>query len=298
MYDVPCNLCEATDTEWTKPVREHGGEEAWFSLVKCGGCGLVYLNPRPDEEELRRRSPAYQEAIDDVLARVRGTRIGQLGLKMLRQTRRPPGPVGKLLDIGCAQGQYLAYVGSLGWQGHGIEYDEGSAQYAREQLGIPVLAGPAETQMSHWPDETFDVVTIWHVLEHLSDPLRVMREIYRVLKPGGTLLLEVPNYGSLWSPLFGRFWFALEAPYHLYHFHPETLTRLLRQAGFETFRLNGETSPPEITWSIQAVWLHWRKKQWDGHYLWNPLGVVALYPLEMALAPFRRSVNIRVVAQK
>ncbi len=292
-----CTLCGSTDRQWIRWIREQGGLEEWFSLSRCRGCGLVYLYPQPTADQIAVRSATYQAAIEDVLGRVRATRVGRIGLKMIRQTRRPPGKPGEILDIGCAQGQYLAYVASLGWRGAGVELDPVSAQYAAEQLGITVRAGPAEVELGYWPDGSFDVVTLWHVLEHLYDPARVLREVRRVLKPGGTLLLEVPNYASLWSRVFGGLWFALEPPYHRFHYQPDTLERALQAAGFSSVRVTGEASPTEIVWSLQAVLLRLRKAVWDGHYLWKPGLTMALYPLELGLAPFRRSTNIKAIAR-
>jgi SAM-dependent methyltransferase len=194
-----------------------------------------------------------------------------------------------VLDVGCASGSYLLALRDKGWDVHGIEIDAGAARYAREQHGLPVRAGAAEAVLSEYSEEQFDLVTMWHVLEHLHDPYRVLSEAHRIIKPGGTLMFEVPNYASLPSTLFGKYWFTLEAPRHLYHFTPRTLTRMLSKAGFGLRRLRGVPAPQAIAWS-----LHIARDQWVGNsqvfeFPLNPMLLGLLFPVDWLMARFRLS---------
>jgi 2-polyprenyl-3-methyl-5-hydroxy-6-metoxy-1,4-benzoquinol methylase len=234
--------------------------------------------------------------------KVQNSKVGQLGIRMMRRGRTPRGtPEGaaagrRLLDIGCATGEYLAYLRGLGWETRGIEFDPDAAAQARDSLRLDVITGTAESALPELPSDYFDVVTMWHVLEHLNDPHAVLTEVRRVLKPGGELLIEVPNYQSAWSTLLRGDWFPLEYPYHQHHFTPRTLRRLLNETGFQVSRMKGQAAPAETTWSLHMLWHRWRGKQWDGKLLWSPPAIIALYPIEMLLAGIGRTNHMQACA--
>jgi len=318
MESVSCNLCGAQTYELVRVVHERRyGISATFCIVRCLHCGLLYLNPRPNEQEMPAYyPPEYQAAMRQVLQEVRQSRIGRVGLKVMRRVRKPPlprspqcwggGGVGSALDIGCSSGDYLAYLRTLGWKVYGIELDEEAARYAQEHFGIDVRAGAAEHILNEFPDMSFDVVTMWHVLEHLFDPSSVLAEVHRVLRPGGILMLEMPNFDSLWASILGEYWFPLEIPRHLYHFSPPTLRAMLTKTGFRLIRLVGVPAPIEIIWSLRTLWDRWRRtaplppqdEGEGGQLIWSPTGVVLLYPIELLLARFLRSTFMQVVAEK
>jgi SAM-dependent methyltransferase len=137
---------------------------------------------------------------------------------------------GRVLDIGCGSGGYLAFLAEMGWHCAGVETGAKSRAYAQTVLGLDVREGPLEA--CGFPDAAFDVVTLWHVIEHLPDPRATLREIGRILKPEGLLLLRTPNVESWEAALFRGNWYGLDAPRHLYLFSPATMERLLRQCGF------------------------------------------------------------------
>ena len=301
MESVPCNLCGSQADELVRVVHERRyGMSATFRIVRCLHCGLLYLNPRPNEQEmLAYYPPEYQVAMRQVLQEVRRSRIGRIGLRVMRRVRKPPlEKVGRVLDIGCSSGDYLAYLRTLGWEVYGVELDEEAARYARENFGIDVRAGAAEHTLKEFPDESFDVVTMWHVLEHLFDPSSVLAEVHRILRPGGILMLEMPNFRSLWASLLGEFWFPLEIPRHLSHFTPPTLRAILTKTGFRLVRLVGVAAPIEIIWSLSTLWNRWRRTASEGRLVWSPAGVVLLYPIELLLARFLRSTFMQAVAEK
>jgi SAM-dependent methyltransferase len=137
----------------------------------------------------------------------------------------------RLLDVGCASGLFLEAMQSYrGWQIEGVELNEIAARTTSERLGVPVFAGPFER--AKYADGTFDAITMWDVLEHLHEPLYSLREIRRILRPGGVLFVRVPNAASYVARMCGRYWSGYDLPRHMTLFTPRTLGRALAQAGF------------------------------------------------------------------
>ena len=213
-----------------------------FYLVRCVGCGLLYQNPRPPLDEIARYYPdqygSYSSAQAGLYAR------SGLAGRLIRRAQHhrcrlldqavvaAPNQTKRLLDVGCASGLFLEAMQHYpGWQVEGIELNQRAAQATSERLGIPVFAGPLEA--AHFPDDTFDAVTLWDVLEHLHDPLASLRELRRILKPGGALFVRVPNAASYVAKGCGRYWSGYDLPRHMTSFTPRTLAQALRQTGFD-----------------------------------------------------------------
>jgi len=146
--------------------------------------------------------------------------------RVITKRKRP----GRILDVGCGVGHFLNGMKLRGWQALGTEVSKEAAAYARERFDLEVFVGPLE--QAGFPAAYFDAVTLWHVLEHLHDPLATLLEINRLLKEDGLLVFAIPNWHSLDARLFGEFWVGLDMPRHLYVFPRPALEELLARSGF------------------------------------------------------------------
>ncbi|MET0552971.1 MAG: class I SAM-dependent methyltransferase [Vicinamibacteria bacterium] len=207
-----------------------------FGLRPCLRCGRLLLDPCPDDAAL---AAAYDRAYYGIGARKFLQPI-ESGLDLFRGGRARaldalvPGTAGRrrrVLDIGCGDGGFLAALAARGWECHGSEFSPLTAQRAAARTGLPILTGALDADA--FAPASLDAVSIWHVLEHLRDPDRVLRDCARWLAPGGVLLVAVPNVASWQARAFAGDWFHLDPPFHLYHFDPRSLTRTLSDAGFE-----------------------------------------------------------------
>jgi 2-polyprenyl-3-methyl-5-hydroxy-6-metoxy-1,4-benzoquinol methylase len=137
---------------------------------------------------------------------------------------------GRALDLGCGNGAYLLLLKKMGWDVIGVDMNDNVSREVKEAK-IPVLTG--ELEELKLEENSFDLITLWHVLEHLHDPLKTLKLVHRLVKDDGILFVEVPNNTSALSRLFKSNWFAWDLPRHLCHFSPTSLSKMLNQAGFE-----------------------------------------------------------------
>src|ERR1700733_5394279 len=253
MEAVICNNCGCPDSLPLHKFRlEQEGQDSW--VVRCLRCSLVYLNPRPTRDRIGiYYPPNYQANMLSLLARGETNLVARWGFSMVRRRRTPPKKLGRLLDIGCSNGAYLAAMREKGWDVEGVEFDSDAVEYARNSRQLKVTQGDVQEGLAQLASNNFDVVTMWHVLEHVYDPAAALQEIHRVLKPGGMLMLEVPNYASPLVGLFKRYWFPMDIPRHLYQFTPATMKTMLTKAGFNRTRVKGLPSPEAIVWSAVAA---------------------------------------------
>lgn len=215
---VRCNLC-GSDAHRSFP-----NAAGSTKIVRCEVCGLVFTNPQPSPQELERQLSRRFSLEDEVLEYQRD-KSGML----LRELERLGGP-GKILDVGCGWGTFLSVARERGWDGAGVEVRDFIADYARDRVGVPVFYG--ELRDAGFPDEHFDAVTLWEVLEHVSDPSGLLREVHRILKLDGILGLLVPNVESHSARTKEEWW----APFHLFHFSNATLRGMVERAGFTVVR--------------------------------------------------------------
>jgi 2-polyprenyl-3-methyl-5-hydroxy-6-metoxy-1,4-benzoquinol methylase len=222
---APCPLCGAGNG---RPVFAVKGCPSL--LLACPSCGLARLEPLPSAEELARFYPDAYYGDPGVKFRPQVEwLVRAIGSRHIRFLARRVPAGGRILDVGCGRGVLLAELADRGFEVHGVERSAAAAAGAdpRAQIRIvPELAAAA------YPDASFDAVFLWHVLEHLREPVAAVREIERLLRPGGKLVVAVPNLSSLQARWAGPAWFHLDLPRHVFHFPIAALRRLLEQAGF------------------------------------------------------------------
>ena len=235
--DDPCPLCGRRDEELLFEAADPSpasGPGLVFAVVECRDCRLAYTNPRPEAGSISQFYPADYRPH----RRPRKMRAAGNPSWWARNTGRssperdgglPWVGEGRLLDFGCGGGGYLARMAEQGWRVTGLDAALGAVQRVRD-LGLEALAG--SLPHPHLRAASFDVVTMWHSLEHVHAPLPILREAFRLLVPGGKLIVAVPNRASWAASAFGPAWFGLDLPRHLTHFDPETLAKMLTAAGF------------------------------------------------------------------
>jgi len=240
--EIGCNLCgrdnyqviyeakqmQVQERDLFGVYRASADEFLFDQLVKCKHCGLIYINPRLNYDTILK---IYETGEDhDFISQAKAREKTFLNyIKLIEKYASK----GKILDVGTGSGAFLNAAKKRGWQVYGIEPNKWLREWARKSYGIDIKNGTLIQQK--YPDNFFDVVTLWDVLEHLGDPKAELWEIKRILKPSGLLVINFPNISSLLAKLAGRkWWFLLSV--HLYYFTPQTLKKLLSLTGFSTLK--------------------------------------------------------------
>ena len=221
-----CPICKSDQQEllFDRLDHTHYVTNDRFRVVRCRSCTMVFVNPRPDPAEIKAfYTPEFYDVAvtaEKLLEEKRATL--QARAKML-STLSP----GRLLDIGCQKGEFLFWMKRLGWEVHGIEFSETPPN----MFNMPIHFGRVET--ATFEPSSFDVVTLWAVLEHVHDPITALRQVSSFLAPKGRAYVLVPNFRSLPA----RFMRHDDVPRHLLMFTPKTLNRAARLAGLRIRRL-------------------------------------------------------------
>ncbi|MCI2424435.1 class I SAM-dependent methyltransferase [Candidatus Acetothermia bacterium] len=158
---------------------------------------------------------------------------------------------GKLLDVGCGNGRFLVRMQELGWEVTGVEPDGEAAKVALERFGLSVHEGALEEVA--FPDDTFDAITMSHVVEHLPDPISTISECRRILKKGGRLVVTVPNIESLSYRIYREAWRGLEVPRHLFLFSSPTLRACVERSGLQLLELRTTARTARWMWAASRL---------------------------------------------
>lgn len=205
-----------------------------FVLRKCLRCGMAYLDPRPDAAELARFYPP-----DYWTPQASGLKLKLFEMFWRQINRRrwsyivEHQPGRRLLDIGCGTGDFLSACPVQDMELYGLEPGPNGFRISRQRAPKAVIK-MQKLREARFPSEFFDVVTLWHVFEHLAEPSLELDEIHRVLRDGGLLILALPNLNSLGFRWGKQHWYHLDVPRHLFHYSPQILTRLLTAYGFRS----------------------------------------------------------------
>jgi 2-polyprenyl-3-methyl-5-hydroxy-6-metoxy-1,4-benzoquinol methylase len=208
-------------------------EKEQWKIYECSICGLGILNPRPRKNclALLYQKEYFADQYDS------GVELDSPGFKRWmgllehrhRFFRQIKGK-GKLLDIGCGNGYFLALCQRMGYEVQGIDLSPWAAEYASSKLGLNVIS--SEIGDTEFPPETFDIITMWHSLEHSEDPLETVIKVKQWLKHDGIFVIEVPNYTGTDAQHEWDHWIGWQIPYHLFHFTPKALAMLIEKYGF------------------------------------------------------------------
>jgi 2-polyprenyl-3-methyl-5-hydroxy-6-metoxy-1,4-benzoquinol methylase len=240
-----CNLCGAA-----------AGREVFvkngFSLLECPSCTLLYVGNPPSADDLKRlysfdagyHTTSPDDGSAEAAARRRAAREYYRVLSRFRAS-------GSLLDVGCSSGFFLGVARDEGWETCGLEMSADTARVARERFGLNVMTGTLEE--TTFPEERFDAVTLWDVIEHVPDPVRTMSIVHRILKDDGIVAFVTPNVGGLFpraayaAARVIRYWPHPEPPHHLFQFSKRTARELATRTGFAVRRIVNKRIPLAYT---------------------------------------------------
>jgi len=268
-------------------------------LVRCRQCGLIYLKPRPSAKQLASYYDdtyhPFQQEVGWLWKALRRFAVHEHRRFLTGYVRDD----GIVLEVGCGTGEYLALLREeTGWQVEGVEPSQYAAKKARQQYGLPVTQGSLED--SDWPPDTYSVIILRHVLEHFRSPRAALAKLRRALRPGGALLIIVPNIASWEAHLFGPYWYDLDVPRHLTHFTPTTLHQMLHQEGFIVRRSRFSGVPNGWVGSV-GRWLKVHRAPSPVVRFFgvnNPLALALFAPLSLLLSVARRGGRLEVLAER
>lgn len=268
-----CPLCSSEMITDHFNCTDHFISKEVFVIARCITCGFLFTQDHPDENEISGyyESDAYISHSDTSSGIINKLYHHVRQLMLLRKRKiiqKTTGlKAGNLLDVGSGTGHFASFMKNSGWSVKGIEISAKARDFSSENFGIDVIA---PDRISELEPGSFDCVTMWHVLEHFQDPHRYISDITRLLKPGGTCLVALPNCSSTDAKYYREVWAAFDVPRHLWHFEPATFNEFVLKSGltiesqfvlpFDVFyisvlseKYNG-THWPFISGITRAIW--------------------------------------------
>ncbi len=237
----PCSACGGTLFDVLFSAMDFDSGTKPFELTKCTSCQIVRTEPITNDTELeeyydlsyyadgKKKFVNFAEAFTRFSNYLRAHSI----LTCLNRTREDQkNSIHKILDVGCGRGTLLKILKNMGHQCYGVE----KTTFPSHGPGSDIHFYSGQLEDINFPENFFDIVAIWHVLEHASNPAQMIQEAVRIMRQDGLLAVAVPNFGSFQAKLFKENWFHLDLPRHRYHFTRDTLFRLLRKNGFLVVR--------------------------------------------------------------
>jgi SAM-dependent methyltransferase len=225
---APCAVCGATSSKTLFFARDSDRSSPEpFGVVRCDSCGMKFVSPRPAGDALANYYGRgyYDKPGEDSggggrkLARLfMAERVAKAG------AGRAPG---RVLDVGCGEGTFLAAMARRGWDSWGVEVSKEGAARAAARPGVKIFDKPLE--QCDFEPKSFDLITLWHSIEHVPDPGTLLKRVAALLKDDGAVFLAFPNGDSWDFRLFAEDWFHLDPPRHLHYFSPESMGRLLEK---------------------------------------------------------------------
>jgi 2-polyprenyl-3-methyl-5-hydroxy-6-metoxy-1,4-benzoquinol methylase len=267
-FDVvyPARYEREKDVDLVQKFRASGDELLIDQLVRCRRCGLQYVNPRLSSAVI---VTSYSEGEDP-------TYVSQLSARertfaaSLDEIERAAGRKGRLLDIGTAAGAFVAAARDRGWQAEGCEPNKWMAEWGAAHYGITIRQGSLFDQA--YADGSFDVITLWDVIEHTPDPRAVLDRCRALLKPGGVLVVNYPDIGSWIARALGRRWLFLTSV-HLYYFDRRTIRMILEQAGYTVDTIRPHVQRLELDYILGRGAILSRHLAAAGRAIIRPLGL-------------------------
>lgn len=228
-----CPVCESKKFNPFLTCNDNTGSDESFNIVKCDSCGFAFTNPIPLEENLGKyyesdeyisHSNTNKGLVNFLYQRVRNYTLNKK-VSLLRSL----GNGKKILDIGSGTGEFLNQCQINGFEVTGIEPSDKGRKQAKENFNLNVYTEDYLTDIS---DNSFDFITMWHVLEHVYHLNQRLEELYRIIAPNGYVIIAVPNLKSYDASFYKEFWAAYDVPRHLYHFSPNDIKNLCKKHKF------------------------------------------------------------------
>jgi 2-polyprenyl-3-methyl-5-hydroxy-6-metoxy-1,4-benzoquinol methylase len=229
-----CPVCSGQEFGKHLTVKDHSISGETFNISMCKSCGFKFTNPVPSEDTIGKyyqsedyisHSDTNKGIINKLYHLVRKQSL-KSKINLINQASLKKG---KILDIGCGTGYFLQYCKENGWEIEGMEPDPSARSLAEKNTGKPIYTD----LFSIKEDQKYDVITLWHVLEHVHKLNESIQHIHKLLKPDGTLIIAVPNCLSYDSITYDKHWAAYDVPRHLYHFTQPDMDKLLIKHNFQ-----------------------------------------------------------------
>ena len=247
-----CNLCNSEDFTFLFSGRDYlFYSPDTFNVVQCNQCGLVFLNPHPQNIGQYYRDYHRGELHKDAF-----TWLSPDKSKRIKKLKKS----GRILDVGCGRGNFLLAMQKAGWEVYGNDISLDACEYVKNELELKNIYNGHLLSLD-LSAAFFDVITLWHVLEHLEKPRETLEYINRLLKDDGVLVIESPDFTSLQSKFFKKNWYALDLPRHLFQFSPMIVKKMLIKARFEIYGKDFFIDPRMSFIFTKMSTLRWLGKQ-------------------------------------
>lgn len=238
-HSSTCLYCSSVVSKELFRATSFDSADETFAVTQCGKCGLAMTSPVPKDVDRYYDKKYYGSSEKkfssflELLVAVGNFLRAKAFIHFLDPRLRPDEMT--VLDVGCGRGNFLKSMQYLGFNCIGSEVESFKFSESQKKSSIKYLHGTVEKL--ELTDKSLDGISIWHVLEHTYDPVKTIEKASKLLKKDGLLAIAVPNFGSLQASIFGKYWFHLDLPRHLFHFTPSTLYMILEKNGFIPIRL-------------------------------------------------------------